>query len=322
VAGFSILAVAGLFVAGLTFMPETGRLPGVLVLEPSVPLTIFSLAYFSFCIGLMVFMGSVGSTQIKLRTEEVEETNVELQQLLGRLEQLDEERKRIFLGVSHDLRTPLTSIIGFSEVLLQRTGQDTESKKILKIINDESLRLNRLIDDILDMSRQEAGTLRWDMGVHDVSSIIEPAAALMKSAAEAKRLLLEVNIPAELPPIYGDKDRLSRVITNLLSNAIKATSEGQVGISAERKGSDILIQVSDTGIGISKQDQARLFRPFSRVTDRYDGMGMGLYISKTIVDHHGGNIRVESVPGKGSTFWFALPVAKEHEQPARLEREA
>lgn len=322
VAGFSILAVAGLLVAGLTLLPKASQLPGVLVLEPGVPLTIFSLAYFSFCVGLMVFMGSVGSTQIKLKTEEMEETNKELQKLLGRLEQLDEERKRIFLGVSHDLRTPLTSIIGFSEVLLQRTGLDSESEQFLKIINDESLRLDRLVNDILDMSRQEAGTLRWNMGVHDVSSIIEPAAALVKSSAGAKRLSLEVNIPAELPPVYGDKDQLSRVTTNLLSNAIKATSEGQVSISAEGKGNHILIQVSDTGIGISKQDQARLFKPFSRATGRYDGMGMGLYICKTIVDHHKGNIRVKSVPGKGSTFSFTLPVARGYRQSARLEQEA
>jgi signal transduction histidine kinase len=318
VAGFSILAVAGLFVAGLTLLPEVSQLPGVVLLEPSVILTVFSLAYFSFCVGLMVFMGSVGSTQIKFRTEEIKERNEELRRLIGRLEQLDEERKRIFLGVSHDLRTPLASIVGFSEALLQRARTDPESEQFLKIINTESLRLDRLVEDILDISRQEAGTLRWNMGVHDVSSIIEPAVVLMKSAAEAKGLWLEVNIPAGLPPICGDNDRLSRVITNLLSNAVKATAEGLVSISAERKGGEILIRVVDTGIGISEPDQAKLFKPFSRATDRYDGMGMGLYICKTIIDHHGGNIRVESAPGKGSTFYFTLPVAREYREPARL----
>jgi len=320
VAGFSMLTVAALFVAGLMLLPQAGQLPGMVLLEPGIMLTVFSLAYFGFCVGLMVFMGSVGSTQIKLRTEEIRERNEELQRLIGRLEQLDEERKRIFLGVSHDLRTPLASIVGFSEVLLHRARTDPESEQFLKIINDESLRLDRLVEDILDISRQEAGILHWNMGAYDVLSIIEPAVVLVKSAAEAKGLRLEVNIPAGLPPIYGDKDRLSRVATNLLSNAVKATSEGLVSISAERKDGEILIRVFDTGIGISEADQARLFKPFSRATDRYDGVGMGLYISKTIVDHHGGNIGVESAPGKGSTFYFTLPVAREYRELVRLEQ--
>jgi signal transduction histidine kinase len=196
-------------------------------------------------------------------------------------------------------------------MLREKTKIDSESKYFLEIISNESRRLGHLVDDILDISREEAGTLRWHMKVHDVSSIMELPIGEAEPEVVAKGLSLRVTILPGLPPIYGDKERLSRVVTNLLSNAVRFTSVGMIGITAEGKDKNILIQVSDTGIGISKEDQAKLFKPFGRGTEQYDGMGLGLYICKTIIDHHGGNIWVESVPGKGSTFCFTLPVATE-----------
>lgn len=308
-AGWSLLGIAALFVAAL--LPKTSQLPGVVILELSPSLTIFSLAFFAACVGLMVFMGSFASNEVKFKTEELAETNKGLEQLIRRLEELNAEKKQILVGLSHDLRNPLTSIIGFSEVLREKTKIDSESKYFLEIINNESRRLGHLVDDILDISREEAGTLRWHMKVHDVSSIMEPPLDEAEPAVVAKGLSLKVIILPGLPPIYGDKERLSRVVTNLLSNAIRFTSVGMISITAEEKDKNILIQVADTGIGISKEDQAKLFKPFGRGTEQYDGMGLGLYICKTIVDHHGGNIWVESVPGKGSTFCLTLPVAKE-----------
>jgi signal transduction histidine kinase len=289
------------------------------MLEPSPPLAIFSLAFFTVCVGLMVFMGSFASNEVKFKTEELAETNKGLEQLIRRLEELNAEKKQILVGLSHDLRNPLTSIIGFSEVLREKTKIDSESKYFLEIINNESRRLGHLVDDILDISREEAGTLRWHMKVHDVSSIMEPPIASAEPAVEAKGLSLKVSILPGLPPIYGDKERLSRVVTNLLSNAVRFTSVGMISITAEEKDKKILIQVADTGIGISKEDQAKLFKPFGRGTEQYDGMGLGLYICKTIVDHHGGNIWIESVPGKGSTFCFTLPVATESKVSTQSE---
>ncbi len=318
-AGWSLLGIASLFVAGVTLLPKASQLPGVVMLEPSAPLAIFSLAFFTVCVGLMVFMGSFASNEVKFKTEELAETNKGLEQLIRRLEELNAEKKQILVGVSHDLRNPLTSIIGFSEVLRQKAEVDSESKYFLEIINNESQRLGRLVDDILDISREEAGALHWNMKVHDVSSIMEPPIGEAEPAVEAKGLSLKVSIPASLPPIYGDKERLSRVITNLLSNAVRFTSVGMISITAEEKDKKILIQVSDTGIGISKEDQAKLFKPFGRGTEQYDGMGLGLYICKTIVDHHRGNIWVESVPGEGSTFYFTLPVATESEVSTQSE---
>jgi len=312
-AGWTLLGIASLFIAGVTLLPKASQFPGVVMLEPSPPLTIFSLTFFAACIGLMVFMGSFASNEVKFKTEELAETNKGLGQLIRRLEQLNEEKKQILVGVSHDLRNPLTSIIGFSEVLRQKAKVDSESKYFLEIINNESRRLGRLVDDILDISREEGGTLRWNMKVHDVSGIVEPAIALTEPAVKAKGLSLKVTINPGLSPIYGDKERLSRVVANLLNNAVRFTSAGGISITAEEKDKDILIQVSDTGIGISKEDQAKLFKPFGRATQQYDGMGLGLYICKTIVDHHGGNTWVESVPGEGSTFYFTLPVATEAE---------
>jgi signal transduction histidine kinase len=310
-AGWSLLGVASLFIAGITLLPKASQFPGLVMLEPSPSLAIFSLAFFAACIGLMVFMGSFASNEVKFKTEELAETNMELQQVIRQLEGLNDEKKQILVGISHDLRNPLTSVRGFSEMLLKKAKVDSESKYFLEIINNESQRLGRLFDDILDISRQEEGTLRWYMEVHDVLSIMEPAIASARPAVEAKGLSLKVNIPSSLPPVYGDKERLSRVVTNLLSNAVRFTSAGMISITAEEKDKNILIQVSDTGIGISKEDQAKLFKPFGRAAEQYEGMGLGLYICKTIVDHHGGKIWVESVPGEGSTFYFTLLVLGE-----------
>ena len=310
-AGWSLLGVASLFIAGITLLPKATQFPGLVMLEPSPALAVFSLAFFAACIGLMVFMGSFASNEIKFKTEELAETNTGLQQVIRRLEGLNDEKKQILVGISHDLRNPLTSVRGFSEMLLKKAKVDSESKYFLEIINNESQRLGRLFDDILDISRQEEGTLRWYMEVHDVLSIMEPAIASARPAVEAKGLSLKVNIPSSLPPVYGDKERLSRVVTNLLSNAVRFTSAGMISITAEEKDKNILIQVSDTGIGISKEDQAKLFKPFGRAAEQYAGMGLGLYICKTIVDHHGGKIWVESVLGEGSTFYFTLPVLGE-----------
>ncbi len=310
-AGWSLLGVASLFIAGITLLSKATQFPGLVMLEPSPALAVFSLAFFAACIGLMVFMGSFASNEVKFKTEELAETNTGLQQVIRRLEGLNDEKKQILVGISHDLRNPLTSVRGFSEMLLKKAKVDSESKYFLEIINNESQRLGRLFDDILDISRQEEGTLRWYMEVHDVLSIMEPAIASARLAVEAKGLSLKVNIPSSLPPVYGDKERLSRVVTNLLSNAVRFTSAGMISITAEEKDKNILIQVSDTGIGISKEDQAKLFKPFGRAAEEYTGMGLGLYICKTIVDHHGGKIWVESVPGEGSTFYFTLPVLGE-----------
>ena len=310
-AGWSLLGVASLFIAGITLLPKATQFPGLVMLEPSPALAVFSLAFFAACIGLMVFMGSFASNEIKFKTEELAETNTGLQQVIRRLEGLNDEKKQILVGISHDLRNPLTSVRGFSEMLLKKAKVDSESKYFLEIINNESQRLGRLFDDILDISRQEEGTLRWYMEVHDVLSIMEPAIASARPAVETKGLSLKVNIPSSLPPVYGDKERLSRVVTNLLSNAVRFTSAGMISITAEEKDKNILIQVSDTGIGISKEDQAKLFKPFGRAAEQYAGMGLGLYICKTIVDHHGGKIWVESVLGEGSTFYFTLPVLGE-----------
>lgn len=310
-AGWSLLGIASLFIAGVTLLPKASQLPGVVMLEPSPLIAIFSLAFFLVCVGLMVFMGSFASNEVKFKTEELAETNKGLGQLIRRLEELNEEKKRLLVGLSHDLRNPLTSVIGFSEVLLQKAKVDSESKYFLKIINNESQRLGRLVDDILDISREQAGAVHRYVEVHDVSSIMEPIIASAEPAIEAKGLSLKVSIPASLPPICGDKERLSRVVTNLLSNAVRFTSVGMISITAEEKDKNILIQVADTGIGILKEDYAKLFKPFGRATEQFDGMGLGLYICKTIVEQHGGNIWVESVPGKGSTFCFTLPVATE-----------
>jgi len=241
---------------------------------------------------------------------ELEQSNRELKKLVGRLEQISEERKQVFLSVSHDLRTPLTSIVGFSDLLSNDANIPSSAKEYLQIINDEALRLNRLINDILDISRDEVGKLEWHMGIQDMSEILRSSISSVSVLAEEKELKIEVNISDNLPGVYGDKDRLQQVVVNLLSNAIKSTFEGQVSVGIEQREQDMLVRVADTGIGIREEDRDKLFKPFGRTTDRYDGAGLGLSICKMIVDHHGGKIWFESEFGKGTTFYFTVPLAE------------
>ena len=240
----------------------------------------------------------------------LEQANRELKKLLDRLEQISEERKQVLLAVSHDLRTPLTSIVGFSDLLMSDASLAPSTKEYLQIINDESLRLNRLVNDILDISRDEASKLEWHMGPQDLSEIMHSSISSVSVMAEEKGLNIEVNVPDNLPIVYGDKDRLQQVMINLLSNAIKSTPQGKITIGIEKKKQDMLVWVADTGIGIRDEDRDKLFKPFGRTTDRYDGAGLGLSICKVIVDHHGGDIWFESEFGKGTTFYFAVPLAE------------
>jgi hypothetical protein len=248
-------------------------------------------------------------TDTKTRRE-LEQANRELKKLVDRLEHISEERKQVLLQVSHDLRTPLTSIVGFSDLLSNDANISSSAREYLQIINDEALRLNRLVNDILDISRDEAGKLEWHMEPQDLSQIVQSSISSVSVMAEEKGLNIEVNVPDNLPKVYGDKDRLQQVMMNLLSNAIKSTFEGKVSVGIEKREQDMLIWVADSGIGIRDEDRPKLFKPFGRTTDRYDGAGLGLSICKMIVDHHGGDIWFESEFGKGTTFYFTVGLAE------------
>lgn len=236
-----------------------------------------------------------------------------------KLKELDQLKSDFISVVSHELRTPLTSIKAFTELILMKPRMAAEKRsRLLSIINSESDRLARLINDILDLTKIEAGKLTWHITSLSIAEVIHSSTSSLQSLANNKSLAISTRLPDSLPALYGDRDRLVQVITNILSNAIKFTPQGgSVTITATEEigpHRQILVRISDTGVGIQSRDLDIIFEKFQRsgdvLTARSEGTGLGLAISKQIVEYHGGRIWVDSVPGKGSTFSFVLPLDK------------
>jgi signal transduction histidine kinase/DNA-binding response OmpR family regulator len=259
--------------------------------------------------------------------DHLEKSRTELEEANSKLKELDLMKSEFLNTVSHELRTPLTSIKAFAEILLDNVGEDPETQtEFLEIINKESDRLTRLINNLLDLSRIEAGRMKWDREALDLHEVVSTAVTSLRGAAEKKGLNLEVDIEEELPTV-GDRDKLIQVVTNLLGNAIKFTSEGgTVKVVAGRK--DLLtarIEIQDSGVGIEAQHHESIFEKFSQVdsseTRDIKGSGLGLPIARSITEHHDGRLFVESELGKGSNFIVELPLHVEQEQEPPSEDE-
>jgi signal transduction histidine kinase/CheY-like chemotaxis protein/ligand-binding sensor domain-containing protein len=237
--------------------------------------------------------------------------------------------KSSFLStVSHELRTPLTSVLGFAKIIKKRLEErifplvPTGDRKIaqtiqqvddnLKVVVSEGERLTKLIDDVLDLAKIEAGKLEWHMEPVTIGDVIDHATAATSSLFEHKGLRLIKDVAPDLPSITGDRDRVIQVVINLISNAVKFTDAGSITCRAVRRGGDLVVSVIDTGVGIAPADQPKVFERFKQVgdtlTDKPKGTGLGLPICREIVEHHGGRVWVESAPGQGSTFSFSLPL--------------
>lgn len=235
-----------------------------------------------------------------------------------------ERMKTAFVStVSHELRTPLTSIKGFVSTLLQDTEgfYDHETQReFLQIIDTETDRLKRLIDDLLNVSRIESGrALQLNPKPVDVPELAEKVAAIQRSYTQKHHIILD--FPEDFPTIIADEDKIDQVLTNLINNAIKYSPRGgEVRVKGVCEGDTVLISVSDQGIGIPKEHQAKIFERFHRVDNRdtreAGGTGIGLFLVKHLVERHGGQIWVESEEGKGSTFIFRLPLEPPPDQPA------
>jgi signal transduction histidine kinase len=234
-------------------------------------------------------------------------------------------------NVSHELRTPLTSVMGFARIVKKRLQErifsqlnevDSRTQKTIEqidqnldIIVAEGERLTEMINNVLDLSKIEAGKIEWQIQPVRISEVIEHAAAATIGLLEQKGdLELATEVPADLPLVLGDRNRLIQVIINLISNAVKFTARGTITCKVQELDDEILVQVSDTGIGIAFEDQSRVFEKFTQLgdtlTEKPQGTGLGLPITREIVERHGGRIWMDSASGRGSTFFFTLPVYK------------
>ena len=225
---------------------------------------------------------------------------------------VDEMKTNFLANVSHELRTPLTSIRSFSELLLAYEDDPEVQKEFLRIISTESERLTRLVNDVLDISRIEAGHMDWKMDTIDVSELLSDLGRTFAPLITLADLSFDIQIDQDVTRVYGDRDRLHQVIANLLNNAMKFThGGGTIVLRGQRFDEEIRISVTDTGIGVAPTDQQRIFEKFQQVgdtlTDKPRGTGLGLAICRDIVEHHQGRMWVDSTPGRGSTFTVALP---------------
>jgi signal transduction histidine kinase len=248
---------------------------------------------------------------------DLEYSTEELRKANRQLTELDKLKSDFISVASHELRTPVTSIKAYVELLLAKPTLAPEKKnKILSIINAESDRLARLIKDLLDLSMIESGTIAWRITDVSLDDVIRDSLAGIMPLAQNKDMRMVTAIEPDLPPVRGDQDRLVQVVTNILTNAVKFTPpNGSACISARREAGPpprITVSVTDTGKGIPEEDLKIIFDKFQRsgdhLTSAVEGTGLGLAIAREIVEFHGGTIWAESSYGKGSTFSFTLPL--------------
>ncbi len=230
------------------------------------------------------------------------------------IRRLERARRDFVANISHEFRTPLTAIQGFSETLLEGALDDpNNSRRFIQIIYDHALRLGRLTDDLLRLARIEAGQLQLEIQPISIANLIEPCLETTHVKAKQKELVLEAEYAPDLPMLEGDFRSLQETLLNLLDNAIRYSSPGgRIHINASLIGSEMLISISDTGIGIPKAEQDRIFERFYRTdaarSRESGGTGLGLSIAKHLVEAHGGHIKVESEVGRGSIFCVFLPL--------------
>jgi signal transduction histidine kinase len=269
--------------------------------------------------------------QVDLRTRELQRSNHEMEEriirrtaeLASAMEQAQEADriKTAFLAtMSHELRTPLNSIIGFTGILLQELAGslNDEQKKQLRMVQTSSRHLLSLINDVLDISKIEAGQMNILKAPFDLFQSMEKLVKSVTPFAEKKGIDLTLDCPPDIGTIFTDQRHLEQVTLNLLNNAIKFTESGEVRMACRREGDNGVIAVTDTGIGMKPEEMKRLFLPFQQIdtglTRKYEGTGLGLSISRRLVELMGGDITVESDFGKGSTFTITIPVKGEPEK--------
>lgn len=267
--------------------------------------------------------GQIYQSNAELRTtlEELEIKNVELDLARQRAEEANRVKSRFLANMSHEIRTPVNGILGFAR-LLADSPLPAEPQEYTQIIRQSAENLLGIIEDILDFSRIEAGKLSLHPVDFDLARLLEEVTGMLAPLAFEKRLELVPLLYRDVPTlVHGDAQRVRQVLTNLLGNAVKFTLHGQITVRAiladeTDAGPVIRFTVTDTGIGIDARQQQQIFQPFTQVdaraTRQFGGTGLGLFISERLVRAMGGEIGVDSTPGKGSAFWFTVPLERSH----------
>jgi signal transduction histidine kinase len=239
----------------------------------------------------------------------------EIEDKSRQIEAANRHKSEFLANMSHELRTPLNAIIGFSEVLGERLFGELNEKQAeyTDDILSSGRHLLSLINEILDLSKVEAGRMELEMAAFDLPLAIDNARTFVRERATKHGITLEVSVDERLGDYVGDERKIKQILLNLLSNAVKFTPEGgRIGIDARQSNGAVEISVTDTGIGISSEDQATIFEEFRQVGSDYEhkseGTGLGLTLAKKFVELHGGRIWVESEVGRGSKFTFTLPL--------------
>ncbi len=246
--------------------------------------------------------------------EEVQRVAANFNRMAQQVQATQTAQRDFVANVSHDLRTPITAIQGWSQALLDGAAADPEAQtQAAQIIHDEAGRLARMVQQLLELSRLASGQLRLHRAAVDLSALLQEVVAAHQLAAENRGVLLRVEA-AVLPPLSADRDRLAQVLSNLVDNGLRHTPpDGQVVLRARREGDWAVLEVADTGSGIPPAEQGRIFERFYQVDksrarqDEHSGAGLGLAIARELVEAHGGTIQVTSQLGQGSVFTIRLP---------------
>jgi signal transduction histidine kinase len=244
----------------------------------------------------------------------------EIQEKSQQLELASKHKSQFLANMSHELRTPMNAVLGYTDLILDDIFGEVPApiRETLERIKTNGHHLLSLINDVLDLSKMEAGQLTLSLGDYSMGEVVHAVVSAVESLAAGKKLAFKAIVPVDLPPGRGDERRLTQVLLNLAGNAIKFTDTGEISIEARASDGAFVVSVSDTGPGISEADQQKVFDEFQQAdsssTRTKGGSGLGLSISRRIVELHGGRLWVESALGEGSTFHFTVPL--------RVERQA
>jgi adenylate cyclase len=250
---------------------------------------------------------------------EIKRREAELAAARDAADEANRTKSSFLANMSHELRTPLNAILGYTELILDSVYGEAPDKmrEVLDRIQRNSRHLLGLINDVLDLSKIEAGQLNLSLADYSLKDMVQSVCSAVEALAKEKGIALRVEVPAQLPAARGDERKLTQVLLNLVGNAIKFTDVGEVAIKAVAANGSFTVAVRDTGPGIAEAEQAKIFEEFqqadSSITKKKGGTGLGLAIAKRIIELHGGQLWVESRPGHGSTFSFTVPTKVEQQ---------